>query len=1246
MDEYLRDFVQESDENITELNNALLELERDPDHDGAMDRIFRMAHTLKGNAGAMGFHRASNLAHAIEDLLEAVRSGKIAVSPELMDEIFDGVDELETMLEEIRTHGEIRTDPSETIERLRAVRAEATGLPTVDRPDEAAIDAAIAAAGDLSDPEHDVFHVRLAINEAEDGQNGTLVVTALADAFDLLGTVPDERAIAAGEYDGSFDALFGSAVGEAAITAALAPVEAVADSRVTEVTDAYETATESVDEPDDEFDDLFDDEPGADIDSDAAQEMSVDDLLSAFDDYDDLDAMIEEMDDVSGFDDLGDAGSFDDIDFGEDSPAEDELATGSDDGIAVDEPGESDTEAEAEPPAVPDEEPNEQVDDAAATFAELKEEVDPVGFDELQAELDELEFDEYADEEEVGFDELLGEDFEESDDDFFATGGSSLDSGEDEVSLDELVGDDLDAGDDIAADAQSDPTDVSGSDVSAAGDSEVAVEADADSEVAVEADADGKVAAEADGADVAEADAAVVDADGADDDTTDAGDSDVDEPDSIEADVDAPVVTDDSDDDSFGGSLEERVEETSDSEIESESGGVTEPELVDESDQVDESSAVEPEADDDFGGGFTDASADEFGGGFIAGFDDGTDDFELESADPSQTAAAAARPVSDTDSATGAADTDDADGSTTTDEADSTVDVSEVLDAADEFETPDAADVAGEFGSSDDADDTDPLAGDPSPDDVDGDEGAADTGSETTLDTGTDETRRTSWSRADDEDLDSVEVGTFELGEPDESETVDATVDTADFDEVATDSGFEAAASQSDSVGFGAGEDVADFSELAGFDSGFDEPPEEAASEQTETDSESAGPVVDGSAYDVDIQTLDDERGDDERESEIQSVRIDVEQIDRLLNLVEGLVTSRVRLRRTVEEGADPVELDNELDELEDITGELQDTVMDVRLVPVKMATNKLPRVVRDIAREQDKQVAFDIEGESVEVDRSILDQIADPLVHIVRNAVDHGVEEPDEREAAGKEPVGEVTLRAERARDQVVIEVEDDGRGLDADRLRREAVEQGVLTEDDADELSETGAHELIFHPGLSTASEVTDVSGRGVGMDVVKSTVSDLDGSVEVESEPGVGTTIRLLLPVTVAIADVLFVQSGDEEFGVPVKVLRDIGPVPEVDEVDGQEVIVDGDDSTPLVRLDDALDTPGESSTGGDGMVLRIRDEVRTIALHCDEVRGQQEVVVKPFEGVLGGIPGLSGATVLGEGEVVNILDVKTL
>ncbi|ALG82243.1 chemotaxis protein CheA [Halanaeroarchaeum sulfurireducens] len=377
--------------------------------------------------------------------------------------------------------------------------------------------------------------------------------------------------------------------------------------------------------------------------------------------------------------------------------------------------------------------------------------------------------------------------------------------------------------------------------------------------------------------------------------------------------------------------------------------------------------------------------------------------------------------------------------------------------------------------------------------------------------------------------------------------------------------------------------------------------------------------------------------------NDIQSVRVDVDQLDELHGLVEQLVTTRIKLRRSVE--VDNRRAEDELDELDKITSNLQDTVMDMRLVPMKKIVGKFPRLVRDLAREEDKQVDFQIVGDDVELDRTILTEISDPLMHLLRNAVDHGIESPEEREAAGKDPTGTITLEAERERDRVNVTVSDDGRGIDHDVIRRKAVEKGIYTESEVEQLPEQEVAQLIFHPGFSTNEEITDVSGRGVGMDVVHDTVTRLDGSVSVESEEGEGTTITLTLPVTVAIVKVLFVESGGEEYGIPIKSVDEISRMRPVKTVDGEEVVTYGDTVYPLVRLGGALNVPGETKNG-EGMLVKVRESERKVALHCDDVREQEEVVVKPFEGILSGIPGLSGAAVLGEGDVVTILDVATL
>ncbi len=410
---------------------------------------------------------------------------------------------------------------------------------------------------------------------------------------------------------------------------------------------------------------------------------------------------------------------------------------------------------------------------------------------------------------------------------------------------------------------------------------------------------------------------------------------------------------------------------------------------------------------------------------------------------------------------------------------------------------------------------------------------------------------------------------------------------------------------------------------------------------------------------------------------EINSIRVDVDQVDELYGLVEQLVTSRIKLRRELE-GAD-AEPDT-LDELDKLASSLQDTAMDMRLIPFSQVADSFPRLVRDIARDLDRRVRFEIKGDDVELDRTILTEMRDPLVHVLRNAVDHGIEPPAEREAAGKDPVGEVTLTAERERDHVIIEVDDDGDGIDADRLREKAIDEDVESRETIESMSDDEVYDLVFHPGFSTAAEVTDVSGRGVGMDVVRTTARDLDGSVSVDSEPGEGTTVRFRLPVTVAIVKVMFVDVAGTEYGIPIKSIAEVSRADGIEEVHGDEVVRHEDDLYPVVRLgerlegkagstttDPSADTTGESDEtaatdggavdgdfasetvdgpDGNGMLVRIREETRTVALHCDGVLDQEEVVVKPLDGPLSGTPGLSGTAVLGDGDVVAVLDVMSL
>jgi two-component system chemotaxis sensor kinase CheA len=421
---------------------------------------------------------------------------------------------------------------------------------------------------------------------------------------------------------------------------------------------------------------------------------------------------------------------------------------------------------------------------------------------------------------------------------------------------------------------------------------------------------------------------------------------------------------------------------------------------------------------------------------------------------------------------------------------------------------------------------------------------------------------------------------------------------------------------------------------------------------------------------------------------EISSVRVDVDRLDELHGLVEQLVTNRINIRRAVEEESFE-SAKNSMSDLDKVTSRLQNTVMDMRLIPLQRVVSKLPRVVRDTARDSGKEVDFEMHGKDIELDRSILAEIGDPLIHVLRNAVDHGIEPPDEREAAGKPRAGQVELRARRERDHVTITVSDDGGGLDADRLRQKAVSEGVLTEAAAAAMPDEDAHELVFHPGLSTNDEVTDLSGRGVGMDVVHRTVEQLDGSVSVSSTPGEGTTFQLELPVSVAIVDILFVQVNDQSYGIPIKNIDEITRDDDIEMLGGDEVVRHGEDVLPVVRLSEALAVEGADMSGGGsglaadggepggggtaeaagandghtgtqdglggatgamesdgGMLVRIRPSEREVALRCDRVKDQEEVVVKPLDGALSGISSLSGTAILGDGNIIPILNVREI
>ena len=1222
MADYLEAFARESEEQITELNNALLEFENDPTDEAAMEQIFRTAHTLKGNCGAMGFDAAEELAHALEDLLEAIRSNRVSVSPELMDAVFDGVDELDAMITEAVEHGEVRREADDEIEALREY-AEAEGLA---EPTDAAIEDLLGNVSAPTDSEHSVYHVRLDV-AGDPAVHGRAVVDALDDAFELLGTDPDGETIDAGDYDGTIDAAFASVVERAAVEAALAPVDAVSDQVIADVTDRM---GDLVAAPEDAATDTGGSSAGEPAES--MDDVSVDELLADedVDQFDDLDEMAEDVGDTSEFEDLGDAGSFADLGI-----TEDDVEIDSVDEADAEEAVESATASGADDPA-----DDEEVEDAAAEFAQLKQEVEPVGFDELQDELADLEFDEYDSDDEVGFDELLDED-ELEDDGAFAESTVTASAADDAAAVDDAAG-----ADEPAADSSAEPPADDGADATA----EDLFGGAADDSAAEPASDAGEGAADAspdEGAD----DVAVAAADdGTGEETTEPLDTDDGDSPVESDDADTPVETDEED-----SSVEADDADTPVDPDDADAGSAVADDDV--SSNADETTADPPTAaaDGDFDASEVldaeslDESAQSFGEGGLDltdGQDDavaatGDDDREFSDAESTSDSSEAVPSSSDD------ADLDDSFGEM---EADAIEEASAESEADDGDEAFDLGDDDVDFGEGS-------VAGAEAAPDETADEGVAVGGTLEDDSFGSDVT-------TDDLDTDAADDATADAESVEGFGDEDSVLDLDDsavagseappagdedelepIDEADVGPGARVPADADEEFGDAAGSIEAEDADTGSTPGSFEDPGFSDAPEATADD----GPDVDEDRLDrirtLGVPTRDDDAG--VGAAGTQSIRVDVESLDRMLNMVEGLVTSRARLRRALIENEPREVLEDELDDLEDVTSELQDTVMDVRLVPLRTAVNKLPRIVRDVAREEDKQVSFEMVGEDVELDRSILDEIGDPLVHLVRNAVDHGIETPDVREDAGKEPEGSVELRATRERDRVTIVVEDDGAGIDADAIREAAVEEGIHTRSEVDSMDDSDVYELIFHAGFSTAAEVTDVSGRGVGMDVVSETVDRLDGSVTVESEQGEGTTITMELPVTLAIAEVLFVDVGGEEYGIPIKTVDEIGPVVGVETQDGQEVLVSdgGEDRRQLIRLDEALSTPGRSDPNT-GMLVHLRDDVREAAIHCDQVREQQEVVVKPFEGVLGDVPGLSGASVLGDGDVVTILDVETL
>jgi two-component system chemotaxis sensor kinase CheA len=373
-------------------------------------------------------------------------------------------------------------------------------------------------------------------------------------------------------------------------------------------------------------------------------------------------------------------------------------------------------------------------------------------------------------------------------------------------------------------------------------------------------------------------------------------------------------------------------------------------------------------------------------------------------------------------------------------------------------------------------------------------------------------------------------------------------------------------------------------------------------------------------------------------------IRIDLHRLDTLMNLIGELVITRGRLQQLAASISEPA-LTEAVTQASRLVADLQDGIMTSRMVPVWQVFDRFPRVVRDAARALGKQVDFVVEGQEIELDRSLLDEIGDPIVHLLRNAIDHGLETPDERIAAGKSPTGRLMLVAARDRSAVVIRVTDDGKGIDRDRVLARAHEMG-LVESGRTELTDDELVRLIARPGFSTAMRVTDISGRGVGIDAVHARVRSLGGTVDMRSAKGHGTSVTVRLPVTLAIVRALLARVGDETYAIPMTHVNETVHLEPntLRHVKGREVLVLRDDVLPLLHLRDVVRLPRRDGGGGQVVVLEVAD--RRAGMVVDELTGQQEIVIKPFDAVKDGLSVFSGATILGDGVPALILDVSSL
>lgn len=379
-----------------------------------------------------------------------------------------------------------------------------------------------------------------------------------------------------------------------------------------------------------------------------------------------------------------------------------------------------------------------------------------------------------------------------------------------------------------------------------------------------------------------------------------------------------------------------------------------------------------------------------------------------------------------------------------------------------------------------------------------------------------------------------------------------------------------------------------------------------------------------------------------------RSVRVDIDKLDVLMNLVSELIIAKNSIVSASENAENSQGVTEHIEYLERVTTNLHESVMKVRMMPIETVTQKFPKMVRDLSKKLDKQMKLVITGEETELDRTVIDEIGDPLMHLLRNSADHGLESSDVRISRGKDPVGNIELNAYQDGNNVVIEVKDDGNGIDVEKIRDKAIEKGSITPAQAEVMTDKEIIDLLFQPSFSTAKEVTDVSGRGVGLDVVKTKIESLGGDIEVKTVLGEGSTFIIRLPLTLAIIQALMVELGEEIYAISLGSIETIEDVlvSDIKYVQSKEVINLRGTVIPIIRLNQVLDIEPQDEDAENLTVVVVKKGDRSAGLVIDRLIGQQEIVIKSLGKYINNSKIIGGATILGDGEVALILDVNTL